>query len=223
LCQEEHRPNLPTLQELRDHPPSFDQGVESNVDDLYQCTEHNSNLDGAGLEGAHDSIDWGVDASSGQDGTDQIDWGVGVESTDGVVESDSNGIDWGIDAVTDDPTAIDASKLETDINWDIGPLSPQSETSPESDFVILQQDEGLETGGEINWDIDLDESGVDGADHTDNLLHEVPSTAPETTGVGRFLETEYRNMLLNDLFEVLIQPATYSSIFSTVVLVRSVG
>lgn len=194
--------------------------MESNVDDNHQSVEHNSNTDETGLEGAYDSIDWGVDASSGQDGddqvdwrvdassgqdgTDQIDWGVGVESTDRVVESGSNGIDWGIDAVSDDPTSVDASKLETDIIWDIGPLTPHAETSPESDFVFLQQDEGLETGGEINWDIDLDESGVDGADHTDCLLHEVPSTAPETTGVGRFLETEYRNMLLNDLFEVPI-------------------
>ena len=57
---------------------------------------------------------------------------------------------------------------------------------------MLQQD-----GAEINWDIDLDESGVDAADHIDSL--------PGTTGVGRFLETEYRNMLLDDLFEVLFQ------------------
>ncbi|KAG0599921.1 hypothetical protein M758_12G187800 [Ceratodon purpureus] len=216
--EEEQRPNLPTLQELRDHPPSFDQAKESNVDDNLQSIEHNSNTDGTGLEGANDSIDWGVDASIGQDGADQIDWGldassghdgtgqidwgVGVESTDGAAESGSNGIDWGIGAVADDPTSVDESKLETDIIWDIGPLTPQAETSPESDFVLLQQDEGLETGGEINWDIDLDESGVDGADRTDSLSHELPSTASETTGVGRFLETDYRNMLLNDLFEL---------------------
>ena len=209
MCQEKQRSNLPTLQELRDHPPSFDQGKESSVDDNYQSIAHNSNMDGAGLEGPHDSIDWGVAASSGQDCIDQIDCGVGMENTGDVVESNSNGIDWGIDAVSDDPTSVDASKLETEINWDIGPLAPQAETSPESDFVLLQQDESLETGGEINWDIDLDESGVDGADHTDNSLHELSSTAPETTGVGRFLETEYRNMLLNDLFEVPIQSAKY--------------
>lgn len=212
---------MSTIQKLRDHPSSFDQGKESNVDGNYQSIEHNSITDETGLEGPHDSIDWGVDASSGQDGTDQIDWGVDMDITDGVVESSLNGIDWGIDAVSDDPTSVDASKLETDIIWDIGPLTPQAEASPESDFVILQQDEGLETGGEINWDIDLDESGVDGANHSDNLLHEVPSAAPET-GVGRFLETEYRNMLLSDLFEVPIEPATYS-IFLILVPVCLVG
>lgn len=47
-------------------------------------------------------------------------------------------------------------------------------------------DEGLENGGEIyNWDVDLDENGVEGAGHTANSLHEVPNNEKET-GIGRF-------------------------------------
>jgi len=96
--------------------------------------------------------------------------------------------------VIDDPTSVDANKLESDINWDFGQEAGVNE--------------GLENGGEINWNIDLDESGADGAGHTnDSLLHEVPSNEQET-GLGRFLVTEYRNLLLNDLFEVRIQPTS---------------
>jgi hypothetical protein len=47
-------------------------------------------------------------------------------------------------------------------------------------FLVLQQgfagvDEGLENGGEINWDVDFDDNGVEGAGHTANWLHEVPN------------------------------------------------
>lgn len=182
--KEDQGPNLLTLQDLRHHPPSL-----STSDEQLGTVEEDDYKNSIGVESGHDLIDWGVDSLGGQDGTDQIDWGyVGGESACEVVDI-SSGIDWGIDTVIDDPTSVDASKLESDIIWDIGPVTPQADSGV---------DEGLENGGEINWDIDLDESGADGAD---NLLHKVPSNEHET-GIGRFLETEYRNMLLNDLFEL---------------------
>lgn len=202
--KEQQQSILPTLQDLREHPPSL---AGSEVDSHEQktdtvvrggITEDDSNQpdDRAGTEGAHDSIDWGVDsvagAPSGQDVTDQIDWGIGSESTDQVVES-SDGIDWGIGTLSDDHTSADASQ---NIIWDIG---------PDSGFDLQQNSSGMEEGTEvgagINWDIDLDESGVGGAEHFDPQLHEV-SSYEQQTGIGRFLETEYRNMLLNDLFEL---------------------
>jgi hypothetical protein len=147
---------LSTLQDLRDHPPSFAEQMDTVEDD------GNDNS----IEIEHGAIDWGVGAS----GSDTIDWGVGEENPGEVVD-----IDWGIDTVTDD------SKLDSDINWDIGEVENENEN-----------------GAEINWDIDLDETGADAADHTIDVTHEQENV----TGVGRFLETEYRNMLLSDLVEL---------------------
>lgn len=186
----EQRPNLPTLEDLRDHPPSLAKAEEQlcTVEERERSVDDNNKSIEIGVESGHDLIDWGLDSSGGQDGTDNIEWGdVGGESTGEVVDV-SGGIDWGIDTVIDDPTSADVNNLESEISWDIG-----------QDVGV---DEGLENGGEINWNIDLDESGADGVGHIkDNLLHEVPGNEQET-GVGRFLETEYRNLLLNDLFEL---------------------
>lgn len=151
------------------------------------------------------------------DNTDKINWGIeGVGASDMNVEvEESSGIDWGIDMVPNEPMAAEeTSNLESGIVWDLGDLTAQA---PESDFDVLQQDSSAvgqvgDTGGEINWDIGLDESGLDQGEQVENSLPLKSSSKIEQGmgDVGRFLETEYRNMLLNDLFEVSCLAGTVS-------------
>jgi len=93
--QDEQRPNLPILQDLRDHPPSLAKSDEQLgiVEERENSIDDNNESIETGVESGHDLIDWGLDSSGGQDGTDNIDWGyAGGESTGEVVDI-SSGID----------------------------------------------------------------------------------------------------------------------------------
>lgn len=229
--QAESKPILPTLHELRDNPPtilapsevkrdreSAEPRVETSndTDEFAIDTENKIDDNDNGKTGSPTGIVWDFDHQDNSDtavvdvdNTDKINWGIeGVGASDMNAEvQESSGIDWGIDMVPNEPMAAEeTSNLESGIVWDLGDLTAQT---PESEFDVLQQDssvvgKGGDTGGEINWDIGLDESGLDQGDHVENSLPLKSSSKIEQGmgDVGRFLETEYRNMLLNDLFEV---------------------
>lgn len=238
----ESKPILPTLHELRDNPPtilapsevkceleSAEPRVETSNDrdKIAIDTENKIDDNDNGKIGSPTAIVWDFDQQDNSntavvdvDNTDQINWGIeGVGASDMNVEvEESSGIDWGIDMVPNEPMAAEeTSNLESGIVWDLGDLTAQT---PESEFDVLQQDssavgQGGDTGGEINWDIDLDESGLDQEQVENSLPLKSSSKIEQGMGdVGRFLETEYRNMLLNDLFEVSCLAGTVSCVLS---------
>jgi len=230
-AEAESKPILPTLHELRDNPPtilapsevkceleSAEPRVETSNDRDKIAIDTENKIDDIdnGKIGSPTAIVWDFDqqdnsdtAVADVDNTDQINWGIeGVGASDMNVEvEESSGIDWGIDMVPNEPMAAEeTSNLESGIVWDLGDLTAQT---PESEFDVLQQDssavgQGGDIGGEINWDIGLDESGLDQGEQVENSLPLKSSSKIEQGmgDVGRFLETEYRNMLLNDLFEL---------------------
>lgn len=238
--QAESKPILPTLHELRDNPPtilapsevkceleSAEPRIETSIDGdkIAIDTENKIDDNDNGKIGSPTAIVWDFDQQDNSntavvdvDNTDQINWGIeGVGASDMNVEvEESSGIDWGIDMVPNEPMAAEeTSNLESGIVWDLGDLTAQT---PESEFDVLQQDssavgQGGDTGGEINWDIDLDESGLDQEQVENSLPLKSSSKIEQGMGdVGRFLETEYRNMLLNDLFEVSCLAGTVSCV-----------
>ena len=195
------------------------------IADIDWSTKQDSIAEKARADEAPISIDWGLgqqyklDADVDvENGDKQIERDIGeVLNSEVPVEAEvTDGIDWGVDPVLTGENALDVDKgsVDSDNFWDLSISSARPETNSDSNFVVLPQDASTmeEDGGEICWDIDIDEAGQDelqqGGDkaHGDgsNLLaNETSSGFIEEMGGGRrFEQTEYRNMLLNDLFEV---------------------
>ncbi|CAK9864501.1 unnamed protein product [Sphagnum jensenii] len=225
---------LPTLRQVRDHPPAAAASVPDRTEDnkassaglLVMSESSPSPEEQEALELKGD-IDWNIeDVDSGKvdKGDASINWDI-IGHDAGVkiaceAEESGGGIDWGIEQhlITDEAAGTEADNVGSDINWDIGiDTLPSGVTSAaesaqllegSTDGVIVKGGDDDEDGGGINWDIDVDDVGVDtlqsGSEETGKVLPVTQDSKieQEMGRIGCFVQTEYRNRLLDDLCEL---------------------
>jgi hypothetical protein len=147
-------------------------------------------------------IDWNIeDVDSGKvdKGDASINWDIGHDAGVKIAceaEESGGGIDWGIEQhlITDEAAGTEADNVGSDINWDIGiDTLPSGVTSAaesaqllegSTDGVIVKGGDDDEDGGGINWDIDVDDVGVDtlqsGSEETGKVLPVTQDSSTET-------------------------------------------
>ncbi|CAM6030555.1 unnamed protein product [Sphagnum balticum] len=224
---------LPTLRQVRDHPPAAAASVPDRTEDnkassaglLVMSESSPSPEEQEALELKRD-IDWNIeDVDSGKvdKGDASINWDIGHDAGVKIAceaEESGGGIDWGIEQhlITDEAAGTEADNVGSDINWDIGiDTLPSGVTSSaesaqllegSTDGVIVKGGDDGEDGGGVNWDIDVDDVGVDtlqsGSEETGKVLPVIQDSRieQEMGRIGCFVQTEYRNRLLDDLCEL---------------------
>ncbi|KAI3472149.1 hypothetical protein Pfo_029637 [Paulownia fortunei] len=177
---------LPNLIYLLEKPPSLNVSVSPEVADAVSaqvCLD-----EPALIAGAADSIDWDITLESSQ-----IDWDIGT------VETEDNGNGLGpyeivnaSDILPNSPHKDGVETHQTSENTE-GPTAPDASVS------------------EISWDVSVENPQVGGAKDVGFVSTPTGSgstyhyTKAEATGSdhdrSQLLETEYRNKILDDLFE----------------------
>ncbi|KAH8941867.1 hypothetical protein BDL97_14G068000 [Sphagnum fallax] len=224
---------LPTLRQVRDHPPAAAASVPDRTEDnkassaglpvMSESSPSPEEQEALELKG---DIDWNIeDVDSGKvdKGDASINWDIGHDAGVKIAceaEESGGGIDWCIEQhlITDEAAGTEADNVGSDINWDIGiDTLPSGVTSAaesaqllegSTDGVIVKGGDDDEDGGGINWDIDVDDVGVDtlqsGSEETGKVLPVTQDSRieQEMGRIGCFVQTEYRNRLLDDLCEL---------------------
>ncbi|GMY14134.1 CDK5RAP3-like protein [Fagus crenata] len=184
---------LPNLRDIREHPPSLHVSVASEIVDSVntQSSYNEPDLVRADVDIAADNIDWDISVDSSQ-----IDWDIGT-----VEETDDTGNGLGPYEM------INASEVLQ---------NPSPSEAVESDPTSLDKDErGLHPDisvSEISWDVSVETPQVDVIDDVslsnvvlDNQTY-VPDTSSQMPEIkeerSKLLETEYRNKILDDLYEI---------------------
>ncbi|OWM78954.1 CDK5RAP3-like protein [Punica granatum] len=179
---------LPNLIDVRENPPSLNVSAAS---DINESMNTQSDYDGA-VRGNTDVV------------ADNIDWDISV---------DNSAIDWDIGNIeeTEDSTnglgpyeIVNASEV-------LQNSSPNDveEANPVKGEESLQQDI---SASKISWDISVETPQVDviddvslpniGLDNPTSASHLVTETSESKEVRSQFLETEYRNNILDDLNEI---------------------
>lgn len=181
---------LPNLRDICEHPPSLHVYVGSEIVNSVD-TQSISDLVRGNVDVTADNIDWDISVDSSQ-----IDWDIGT-----MEETDDNGNGLGPYEI------INAS--------DISQNSSPNE-GVESDQTSLDKKEGglhpEITVSEISWDVSVETPQVDVIDDVslpnvslDNQTS-VSTFSSQTPQMkeerSKLLETEYRNKILDDLYEV---------------------
>ncbi|KAJ4979683.1 hypothetical protein NE237_010463 [Protea cynaroides] len=188
---------LPNLRDIREKPLSLTLSIGPDVHD---SVKDNSNLNASSLaSGEHepvvdlgtDNIDWDISVDSSQ-----IDWDIKMEEE---TEESSNGL--GPYEIINASDALQDSLSSNNLGSD-QPLLSKVEDGPVPEISV----------SEISWDISVENPQVD-------VLEEsvLPDTGLETQTSGldtsvqtreimeersQLLETEFRNKILDDLFEI---------------------
>ncbi|XP_027071246.2 CDK5RAP3 protein homolog isoform X1 [Coffea arabica] len=182
---------LPNLREVREKPPSITISVCSEAVDsaVAQPSQSEPNKIAGETDFAADSIDWDITLDSSQ-----IDWDIGtIEET----EENGNGLGpYEIVNASDLPNSADSEGIELDETGLMKEEFPAPEVAT----------------SEISWDISVEnpefnvteEAGSSGLHSEPSLF--TPNTSSEVQGSAKerspLLETDYRNKILDDLFEV---------------------
>ena len=181
-CVQKHVTVLPNLGHIREHPPSLHVSVGFEMVDSVNVQSSYIEPDAIGQTGiAADNIDWDISLEN-----TQIDWDIGaLEET----EDTGNGLG---------PYEIVHASEALESSYQMEPSKEGSTTLPEA------------TVSEISWDVSVETPQVDIIDDVTlpdievNNKTFIPSThSAEITEVrSQLLETEYRNKILDDLYEV---------------------
>lgn len=184
---------LPNLKDICENPPSLNVSVASDFLDSAngQSTSNEINQVMGGMDVIADNIDWDISVEGAQ-----INWDIGtVEETD----DSANGLG--------PYEMVNASDLQSSeaMEPDKAPLNKMDDsTHPEISV------------SDISWDISVETPQVDVIDDVSlpNVSPEnqtyFPDTLPQTQNLeiqekrSQLLETEYRNKILDDLYEVCL-------------------
>lgn len=180
-CVQKHLTVLPNLRHIHEHPPSLHVSVGfENVDSVNVQSSY-IEPDAIGQTGiAADNIDWDISMEN-----DQIDWDIGA-----LEETEDTGNGLGPYEIVHASEAVESYPMESN--------KEGCTTLPEA------------TVSEISWDVSVETPQVDIIDDVtlpDIVVDHntfIPSTqSGEITEVrSQLLETEYRNKILDDLYEV---------------------
>lgn len=194
LClQKTPGPVLPNLVYVRQNPPSLNVSPSPEV------------FDAVSAQVFHDEP--ALMAGAADVAADSIDWDITLESSD---------IDWDIGAVETEDNGNGLGPYEIVNASDILPNSPHKVGA--ETHQILENMEGLTAPdvsvSDISWDISVENPQVGGAEDAGLLSTPTESgstyhySKAEATGSNhdrsQLMDTEYRNKILDDLFEVYI-------------------
>ncbi|KAL5808383.1 hypothetical protein ACOSQ3_029074 [Xanthoceras sorbifolium] len=181
------------LKNIRENPPSLNVSVASEIPDSADVQSNFNDTKNVreDIDVAADNIDWDISVDSAQ-----IDWDIGtVEET----EDAGNGL--GPYEVVNASDILHSSSPNEAVGSDQTPLSKEEDTLHPEVSV-----------SEISWDISVETPQVDVIDDV-NLPNNgmenqkiVPDTLTQTPGIqegrSQLLDTEYRNRILDDLYEI---------------------
>lgn len=189
---------------MRDNPPSLNVAVDSETINEVSVHSINNELDPAlsNVEAGAFDIDWDISVESSQ-----IDWDIGT-----VEETEDTGNGLGPYEIINASDAIQTSSQTDDVGCD--PTISNQELGPHAD---------------ICWDVSVETPQVDMIDDvsTSNVVLDnqtsLPDALSQLTGNkeerSQLLDTEYRNKILDDLYEVIIAVLARYSIKFLVVLI----
>ncbi|XP_022967759.1 CDK5RAP3-like protein isoform X1 [Cucurbita maxima] len=180
--KDKHVTVLPSLGHIREHPPSLHVSVGFEIVDSVNDQSSYIEPDAIGQTGiAADNIDWDISLEN-----TQIDWDIGA-----LEETEDTGNGLGPYEIVHASDALESSY--------------QMESSKEGSTTLPEA-----TVSEISWDVSVETPQVDIIDDVTlpdievNNKTFIPSThSAEITEVrSQLLETEYRNKILDDLYEI---------------------
>ncbi|KAL3686703.1 hypothetical protein R1sor_013012 [Riccia sorocarpa] len=214
---------LTTLKELRDNPPDINAAVtlSPNVTEQIKPKENRESVTQPDLFTTE--IDWGIDTTSGTDTGPPLDinWDIGAMEPHSYAASKDGKVENAAEAGT-----------PVDIDWDIGTIEPDLEGAGNGEGVLSSEqvlagasvdnpqgvseiswDIQVPEGGatEINWDIDVEEDGLVATTEVVSSSNfgvsyggsELDSSGgEEVKQTFSLAATDYRNKLLDDLFEL---------------------
>lgn len=193
--QKAARTVLPNLRGILENPPSLIVSLGSEVLDTMKVeasVDESNNATGS-MDVAADIIDWDITVDSSQ-----IDWDIGTAEE---TEDAGNGLG-PYEMVNASEIFPNSSQLEG-VGSDLT-LTNKEEDGLVPDVSVL----------DISWDIGVEHPQVDlikdaGLSNTVPEYHTpIPGIATENQGISQqksqLLETEYRNKVLDDLFEVCL-------------------
>lgn len=189
---------LPSLRDFRDNPPVLDvfssSDVSATADLLTKEQEKTS-----GVEVSSNDIDWNINTTA--DETAEIDWEIGTIEQSETCRNDKV-------EQTLKPTS---EKLEFVLQDDTvkGGFQPIDTKNDIIDHNVEDTGVSEPIQPEICWEISIEDASVAATEETmerESLAHHL-SNFPEATEnekhpLSPFLDTEYRNKLLDDLFEL---------------------
>ncbi|CAN6719330.1 unnamed protein product [Malus baccata var. baccata] len=170
---------LTNLKDVREHPPSLNVPVGSEVVDSGNVQSSNNEINNAAVEINEDSIDWDFSVESSQ-----IDWDIGT-----VEETDDTGNGLGPYEM------VNASEVQSSANERV-----KSDPTPEVSVSEISWDISVETP-QVDMIDDINLSNVI-MDNQTSALDTSTQTTEIKEGRSQLLETEYRNKILDDLNEV---------------------
>ncbi|XP_016470055.2 CDK5RAP3 protein homolog [Nicotiana tabacum] len=174
---------LLNLRSVRERPPSTDVSISSEVFEVMKAQGGYNDLGQMTVETdiAADGIDWDITLDSSQ-----IDWDIGT-----VEETEENGNGLGPYEIVNASDILPSPRNDS---------VESHQTSKEEGFSAPEV-----SASEISWDISVDNPQVDviEEDSSQNNAVELRSLQNNLTAErSPLLETEYRNKILDDLFEV---------------------
>ncbi|KAJ6921969.1 hypothetical protein NC652_015811 [Populus alba x Populus x berolinensis] len=184
---------LLNLKDIRGNPPSLDVCADPVILDSsnIQLDLDESNHERGDMDVAANNIDWDISV----DGAD-IDWDIGT-----VEETDDGGNGLGPYEI------VNAS--------DISQNSSQNEAVESGETPLKKEEENVHTEisvSEICWDISVETPQVDaindtnlvnmGLENQTYVLDTITHTPGMKEGRSQLLDTEYRNKILDDLYEI---------------------
>lgn len=186
---------LLNLKDVRENPPSLDISASSETLDLEntQLSSNEKNLVKGDIDVNTETIDWDISVDSAQ-----IDWDI-----DTLEETDDGGNGLGPYEMVNASEILQNSSLNQAADSDKTPLQ-QAEDNPPPEISV----------SDISWDISVETPQVDVIDDVSlpNIQLENQTYAKDSLPLSQgtkeersqLLETEYRNKILDDLYEVYV-------------------
>lgn len=189
------RPVLQNMRELLENAPSLNISLSTEG---HECANDLSNIEAsfpqtedlvANVDTAADNIDWDICVDSSQ-----IDWEIGP------VEETENGNGFGPYEIINSDEAMHTTMADDNMGSDHSLVN------------IVEGESGEASKSEILWDISIEKSQLDSVEGTvlpdANNVSQIATPDVSTRSVGvkeersPLLDTEYRNRILDDLFEL---------------------